>query len=212
MEEQSMADQMVREAVAAFSEPTRLQSAAAELMSSGFDRALLSMMPPNRDIERRFGPYWRVEQIADDPMTPRVGIIGSNSRAEGRGLAAGGLGYVGACVAAGVTIASGAVLPLVAAMAAVAGAGGGVIGTMLGRSYDTRYTQWWGQQQRRGGILLWVRTQDAAAEKRACEILARHGGSFVHIAEFPYREPRRRRGVSGQFAWVNKPLGEAITR
>jgi hypothetical protein len=207
-----MADQMVREAVAAFADPAHLQSAADELMVNGFDRSLLSMMPPNREIERRFGLNWRVEQVADDPATPRVGIIGPDSRAQGRGLAAGGLGYLGACVAAGITIASGAVLPLVAAMAAVAGAGGGAIGTLLGRSYDTRYTQWLGQQQRRGGILLWVRTADAEAEKRACAILARNGGSGVHIAAFPYREPRRRRGVSGQLAWVDKPLGEAITR
>jgi hypothetical protein len=207
-----MTDQMVREAVAVFADPARLQSAADELMVNGFDRSLLSMMPPNRDIERRFGPHWRIEQVADDPATSRVGLIGSTSRSEGRGAMVGGLGYLGACVAAGIAIASGAVIPLVAAVAATAGAGGGALGTLLGRSYDSRYTQWLGQQQRRGGILLWVRTPDAEAEKRACEILTRNGGSGVHITEFPYSAPRRRRGVSGQFAWVDKPLGEAISR
>ncbi|HJU15066.1 MAG TPA: hypothetical protein VJ770_01240, partial [Stellaceae bacterium] len=104
-----MADQVVREAVAAFSDPAHLQGAADELLVHGFDRASLSLMPPNREIERRFGPFWRVEQIADDPATPRTGFVGPDSRAEGRGLMASGLGYVGACLAAGITIASGAV-------------------------------------------------------------------------------------------------------
>ncbi|HZU88784.1 MAG TPA: hypothetical protein VE993_05960 [Stellaceae bacterium] len=207
-----MADQMIREAVAAFSDPARLQSAADELLVRGFDRSFLSVMPPNRDIERRFGPNWRVEQVMDDPATPRVGFVGPDSRAEGRGLAAGGLGYLGACIAAGATIATGGVLPLVIAVAAAAGAGGGALGTALGRSWNARYTEWLQQQQRRGGIPLWVRTADAEAEKRACEVLTRRGGDKVHIVELPYRAPRRRRGVSGQLAWVDKPVGEALGR
>lgn len=207
-----MADRIVRNAVAAFPDAAHLQNAADELMVRGFDRGLLSVMPPNRDIERRFGPDWCVAAVAGDPATPRVGFVGMDSRAEGRGLAAGGLGYLGAAVAAGAVIATGGALALVAGLAAAAGIGGGMIGSRLGRSLDTRYGQWLKEQQRRGGILLWVRTRDAEAEQRACEILARCGGSGVRIVAFPYRPPRRSGGVSGQLAWVDKPLGEALDR
>ena len=207
-----MADQIVREAVAAFPDTKRLQSAVDELLVSGFDRALLSVMPPNRDIERKFGPNWRVEAVMSDPATPRVGFVGLDSRTQGRGLAASGLGYLGAAVAAGAVVATGGALALVAGLAAAAGIGGGLIGSRLGRSLDTHYAQWLGQQQRRGGILLWVRTRDAEMEKRANEILARWGGSGVRIIAFPYRGARRRSGVSGELAWVNKPVSEALDR
>jgi hypothetical protein len=57
-----------------------------------------------------------------------------------------------------------------------------------------------------------VRTPNAESEKTACEILTRNSGGNVHIVERPYRPSRRRRGVSGQLAWVDKPLGEALGR
>lgn len=207
-----MADRIMRNAVAAFPDAVHLQNAADELMVRGFDRGSLSVMPPNRDIERRFGPNWRVADIAGDSATPRVGFVGLDSRAEGRGLAAGGLGYLGAAVAAGAVIATGGALALVAGLAAAAGVGGGMIGSRFGRALDTRYKQWLEEQQRRGGILLWVRTRDAEAEQRACEILTRSGGSGVRIVALRHRLPRRSGGVSGDLAWVDKPPGEAITR
>lgn len=207
-----MVDQIVREAVAAFPDAARLQGAVDELLVSGFDRALLSVIPPNRDIERKFGPNWRAENLAGDPATPRAGFIGRDSRAEGRGLAAGGLGYLGAAIAAGAVIATGGALALVAGLAAAAGIGGGVIGHRLGRSLNARHGQWLEQQQRHGGILLWVRTRDAKAERRAGEILARNGGGGVRIVALPHRAPRRRGGVSGDLAWIDKPLGEALDR
>lgn len=207
-----MADRIARDAVAAFPDAVHLQNAVDELLVSGFDRGALSVMPPNRDVERRFGPDWRVADVAGDPTPPRVGYIGFDSRAEGRGLAAGGLGYLGAAVAAGAVIATGGALALVAGLAAAAGVGGGMIGSRFGRALDTRYKHWVAEQQRRGGILLWVRTRDAEAETRACEILTRSGGSGVRIVALRHRVPRRSGGVSGDLAWVDKPLGEAITR
>lgn len=211
-EEQSMVNRTIREAVAAFSDPAHVQSAADELMVKGFDRSFLSLMPPNREIERKFGPDWRAEQIADDPATPRAGFVGSRSRSRIRGLMTGGLGYIGAAFAAGVAIASEGILPLVIAAAAAAGVGGGALGRVLSRTLGRRYDEWLHQQQERGGILLWVRTPDAEAEKTACEVLTRSGGGNVHIIERPYRPAWRRRGVSDQLAWVDKPLGEAIGR
>ncbi|HJU16898.1 MAG TPA: hypothetical protein VJ770_10555, partial [Stellaceae bacterium] len=89
---------------------------------------------------------------------------------------------------------------------------GGAIGAAFGRGARIRAEQWLQQQQRRGGILLWVRTPDAEAERRAAAILAQQGGKGVHIINLPYRPPQRRRGVSGQLAWVDKPLGETLTR
>ncbi len=41
------------------------------------------------------------------------------------------------------------------------------------------------EQLERGGVLLWVRLPDAAAEPRALDILRRHSAHDVHVHEFP---------------------------
>ena len=36
-----------------------------------------------------------------------------------------------------------------------------------------------------GGVLVWVRTRDPAAEERAQRILREHGGTEVHLHDLP---------------------------
>ena len=77
----------VREAVAVFEDEDTLVAAADELMSSGFDRADLSLVAGEETVSEKLGHiYRRVEQEEDDSELPRAAffqpesIVFSNSR------------------------------------------------------------------------------------------------------------------------------------
>jgi len=56
-------------------------------------------------------------------------------------------------------------------------------------------------QLARGGLLLWVHTNDAEHEERACRILNENGAADVHVHDLPEsqweRRPRRGKVVYG---------------
>lgn len=202
-----MTDPMVREAVGVFHDPRALQAAVDELLVSGFDRSLLSLMATSRTVERSLGHlYQRVEEIADHPDAPHVAFVGCDSRVEGQCAAAAGLAYIGAVAAAGAVVASGGALALAIACAAAAGGTGGAIGAMLARFVDGHHARRLQEQLERGGILLWVRTVNEACERKACDILARNGATGAHVHDLPARAATRDGGVSEELAWINKPL------
>ncbi|MBX6324007.1 MAG: hypothetical protein IRY94_19490, partial [Rhodospirillaceae bacterium] len=88
--------------------------------------------------------------------------------------------------------------------AAVAGGAGGLIGTLLGRALDRRHIRRLQEQLERGGILLWVRTPDAAHEVKAVDILTRHSGEDVHVHQLPgMRYDLVERGVSKELSFMN---------
>jgi len=62
---------------------------------------------------------------------------------------------------------------------------GALIGTVLTRWLGKHHAEHLQEQLDRGGLLLWVRTPDAAAEQRALEILTRHSAHDVHIHDLP---------------------------
>jgi hypothetical protein len=62
----------VREAVGVFNRPEDLQAAIDELLSSGFDRAELSLLASEHAEEEKLGHrYERVSALADEPTDPR---------------------------------------------------------------------------------------------------------------------------------------------
>ena len=175
-----------REAVAVFQDERSLQAAADELMISNFDRSYLSILAGRRTIERKTGHmYGRVTEVEDDSETPRIAYIGSNSRSEAKGIAFGGLAYVGAVAAVGVIVASGGTVATAIAGAVAVGGAGGLIGTTLALMIDRHHEQYLHDHLDRGGIVLWVKTDDAEHERRALEILERHAAEDVHIHELP---------------------------
>lgn len=181
-----MANEMVRDAVGVFHNETSLQGAADELMISGFDRSYLSILAGHRTIEKELGHmYERVTEIEDDPEIPRLAYIGSDSRTEAEAGVFGGLAYVGAVAAAGAIVASGGTITAALVGASVAGGAGGLIGAALARVIDRHHAHYLQGHLEHGGILLWVKTEDAEHEKRALEILERHSAEDAHIHEFP---------------------------
>jgi hypothetical protein len=178
--------QTVREAVGAFDNPETLQEAIDDLMSSGFDRAELSLLAAETTVEEKLGHHYeKVKDLEDEPKTARAAYVSTESIGDAEGALVGGLVYVGATAAAGAVVATGGTLAAIIAAAAVAGGAGGLIGSVLSQWLDDQQADHLQEQLNHGGLLLWVRTRDAEREKRAVQILAKHSGRDVHVHTLP---------------------------
>lgn len=170
------------EAVGVFEDADSLQQAIDELMSSGFDRAELSLLAAEETVEKELGHlYDRVQELEDDPAAPRTAYVSKESIGDAEGGLVGGLVYVGALAATGAVVASGGALAAAIAAAAAAGGAGGLIGAVLARMIEDHHARYLKEQLDRGGLLLWVRTRDGVHEKRAVEIMGRHSAHDVHL-------------------------------
>jgi hypothetical protein len=179
-------DDSTREAVGVFDDGDSLQAAIDELQSSGFDRADLSLLAGEQTVEEKLGHmYEKVADLEDDPEVPRAVYVSTESRGDAEGSVIGALMYVGAVAAAGAVLATGGALAGAIAAAAVAGGTGGVIGSFLAKIIGDRHAHYLQEQLDHGGILLWVRTRDAAHEHRARTILEKHSAHDVHLHEIP---------------------------
>jgi hypothetical protein len=172
----------VREAVGVFDNPDTLQEAIDELMSSGFDRADLSLLAAEKAVEEKLGHrYRKVAEVEDDATVPRCCYVSTESVGDAEGALVGGLMYVATGAALGAIVASGGTLAAAIAGTAAAGGAGGLIGSILAKWIGHRHAHHLQEQLDHGGLLLWARTWDAGDEKRAVEILARHSGRDVHV-------------------------------
>jgi hypothetical protein len=172
----------MREAVGSFHDERSLQAAADELMISGFDRSCLSILAARRTIEKRLGRvYERVADLADEAGVPRLACFGSDSRNEAKGALSGGLAYVGAVAAMGTVVAADGTIAAAIAAAATAGGASGLVGVALSVILERHHAEYLEEHLERGGILLWVQTENAEQERRAMEILQRHLAKDVHI-------------------------------
>jgi hypothetical protein len=176
----------IRETVGVFDRPETLQEAIDDLLSSGFDRAELSLLAGEKTVDEKLGhKYRKIAELEDDPIVPRCCYVSTESIGDAEGGLIGGLMYVGATAAAGAVVASGGTLALVIATAAVAGGVGGLFGSLLAKWVGDHHAHHLQEQLDHGGLLLWVRTWDAERETRASEILSRHSGRDVHVHTLP---------------------------
>ena len=88
--------------------------------------------------------------------------------------------------------------------AAAATGTGGLIGAGLSRLLDRHHAEYLQEQLTRGGLLLWVRTQDEAHESRATVILERHSADDVHIHDLPAAEFAFTGGVSQDTSFMKR--------
>jgi hypothetical protein len=177
--------EVVTEAVAVFHEVRELDAAVEELRQAGFKRSEISLLATEDAVARKLGHrYERVEELEDDPKAPRTAYKTRASAGDSEGVIVGSLTYLPAVVAAGTVVASAGVVAAAVTGTALAGA---LIGTVLTRWLDQHHADHLQEQLDHGGLLLWVRTADRAAEQRALEILARHSAQDVHIHELPAR-------------------------
>jgi hypothetical protein len=182
----AQSDSTHTEAVAAFNDADTLQAAIDDLLSHGFDRAEISLLASEEVVEQKLGhAYVRAEELEDDPETPTVAYVSTESVGDAEGVLVGGLVYVGAVATAGAVVASGGTLAAVIAAAAVAGGAGGLIGTALATIVGDAHANSIQKQLDHGSLLLWVRTRDKAHEAKAVDVLSRHGAHDVHVHELP---------------------------
>jgi len=171
----------VREVVGVFSDAETLQEAIDDLMSSGFDRADISLLASEETVDEKLGhKYKKVTELEDDANVPRTYYVSLESIEDAEGAVIGGLVYVGAGAAISAIFASGGTLAAAIAGGAMAGGTWGLIGAALANLIGEHHAQHLQEQLRHGGLLLWVRTWDAAREGKAKEILAKHSGRDVH--------------------------------
>jgi hypothetical protein len=174
----------IRETVAAFDDPEKLESAVSELQSNGIDRSDLSFLAHPSLAERLPGNSMR---LADDPAAPREAAVTDTDLRQGRVLGTSLAATIAALAAAGFTVTTGGVAAATVAAAAAAG-GIGAVGAVVGRKLGEDQETFLESQFAGGGVLLWVRTRDADAERRALEVLHRHS-SHVHLHDLP-AQPR----------------------
>ncbi len=185
----------IREAVAVFHDEQTMDAAIDDLEEHGFDRADISLMASEKAVEDKLGHrYQRVDEVADDPSTPRTVVVTPEERGAGEGGLIGGLAYIGAVAAAGAVVASGGTL-LPAALAALgAGAGGGVLGGVLAHRLGERHARETAEHLQHGGLLLWVHCSDEQHEKTAVEVLSRYSNDPVRVHEVPWTDPKAGQG------------------
>jgi hypothetical protein len=173
--------------VGVFKTADTLQEAIDDLMSSGFDRAELSLLAGEHTVEEKLGhKYQKVAELEDSTIAPRCCYVSTESIGDAEGGLIGGLLYVGAVAAAGAIVASGGTLAGAILGAALAGGAGGLIGSVLAKLVGDHHAHHLQEQLEHGGLLLWVRTRDAEHEKRAVDILRKHSGLDVHVHAIPW--------------------------
>ncbi|HET6469235.1 MAG TPA: hypothetical protein VFG43_12750 [Geminicoccaceae bacterium] len=175
--------QSVREAVAVFEDVSSLERAVDELREAGFAKSDISLLAGHETVERKLGHmYRRVEELEDEPAAPRTAFVSSKSLGRREDMVVGSLTYLPTLIAAGTVVASAGAVAAILAGTAV---GGALIGTALAHWMDRRHADWLQEQLDRGGILLWVRTPDEAAERNALAVLTRHSAHDIHIHTIP---------------------------
>jgi hypothetical protein len=176
----------VREAVGVFHKVDDLQVAIEALLSSGFDRAELSLLASDHAVAAKLGNVsFREAELEDDPTVPRAVYVSPAAMGAAEGGLVGALAYVGGVATAAVIALAGGPITVIVLGAVLAGGAGGLVGTGLAKWVGHRRATYFQDQIDRGGLLLWVRTWDAHREQKAVEILSHHSASDVHVHEFP---------------------------
>ncbi|HMR34278.1 MAG TPA: hypothetical protein PKA13_24705 [Geminicoccaceae bacterium] len=172
-----------REAVAVLDDVASLEKTVDDLLAAGFAEDDISLLAGHATVESKLGRmYRRVEEMEDDPKAPRTAFVSSKDFSRREGMVIASLTYVPTLIAAGTVVASAGAVAAAIAGVAVAGAS---IATLLTHWMDKRHAEWLEEQLDRGGILVWVRTPDTAAERKALEVLGRYSAHDIHVHGVP---------------------------
>ncbi len=171
----------VCEVVGVFHAADDFEAAIEELLSSGFDRAQLSLLASERAIEGKLKHRCRrVAELADDPMVSRTAYVSTAAVGDAQGALIGGLTYVGAVSAIGAVVMSGGALAATLIAAIVAGGAGTLLGSILAGLVGRHHAENLTRHIEQGGLLLWVRAWKPEDEALATSILRNYGGDDVH--------------------------------
>jgi len=169
------------EVVGVFHAGDALEAAIEALLSSGFDRAQLSLLASESAVDDKLKRHdGRIAELADDPAVPRAAYVSTAAVGDAQGALIGGLTYIGATAAIGAVVMSGGALAATLMAAMVAGGAGTLLGSVLARVVGRHHAEYLHNQIERGGLLLWVRAWEPADERLAISILREYGGDNIH--------------------------------
>jgi hypothetical protein len=175
-----------REVVGVFNDADALETAANELLASGFERARISLLAGESAIVEKLGhKYEKVEELEDNLEIPRTVYRSKESFDAGKSALLGSLASIGAVAAAGAIFASGGALAVTLGSGLIGAEVGGFLGGVLNDFVEEHHAKYLQEQLDHGGLLLWVRTMDGPEENTAKQILSRHSGRDVHAHAIP---------------------------
>ena len=170
------------EAVAVFDDAGSLYAAIDELMMNGFDRQDISLLAEEETVEAKLHDrLWRAERLEDDPDAPRAPYISEESIGAAEGALLSAPFYVAAVATAAALVTPAGSIAIAILGSTAAGAVGAAVGAALARRVGRHHARDLQEKLVHGGLLLWVRTPDEAAQDRAVGILSRHSGRDVHV-------------------------------
>jgi hypothetical protein len=161
-----------REVVGVFADPDALEAAADQLAKAGFDRQAISVLGSDEAVE-----------IEGDPRAPHASLVPHKVRDEEEAAALSVSFYVGGLAGAVAVVASGGALAFAIAAALLGGAAGISLGGLLGYAVADHHAERVAEQIAQGGVVLWVRVGDTAAEQRALAALKAAGAENLHVHE-----------------------------
>jgi hypothetical protein len=172
----------IPEAVGVFDSTQALQAAIYDLRASGFSRYDISLLGSKDDMVEKLGSaYWHAEDLEDNPDAPRAAFVSEEGIGELEGVVAGGFFFLGSYIAMAALLTPLSTLAGSIAAIAIGGGPAAVVGTLLARRVGKHHKDYYADQIRQGGILLWVRTSDKDKEDVAVKILKGHSGRDVHV-------------------------------
>lgn len=172
----------IPEAVGVFDSFEAQQAAFYDLRSVGFHHSDISLLGGQEAMEEKLGKaYWRSSDLEDDPRAPRAHFVSEEAIGELEGAIAGGFFFVGSAIAMTAMLTPASTLAASIAAIAIGGSPSAVIGAILARRIGKHHQEYYENQIRHGGILMWVRTRDKEKQDLAVKIMKGHSGRDVHV-------------------------------
>ena len=172
----------IPEAVGVFDSFQDLQAAFYDLRMVGFSRYDISLLARQEVLEEKLGDaYWQASDLEDNPEAPRASFVSEEAVGELEGAITGGFFFLGSYIAMAAMLTPASTLAASIAAIAIGGSPAAVLGTLLALRVGKQHKDYYANQIRHGGILMWVRVPDKAKEDLAVKILKGHSGRDVHV-------------------------------
>ena len=175
----------VREVTGVFHSRHALDTAANELLLTGFDRGDIDVVASLEELPKRLGPvYVAAEELADIKEAPRRPLIAREDVTTLNAVTAGTAGAVVGGATAYFMLVSGASETTAGITAVLVGLIAAAIAFLLTtrvfRHEETHGLDWLMEHR---GLILWVRVRSPEQEDVAQEILKAHGARAVRVHE-----------------------------
>lgn len=175
----------VPEVVGVFETFETMQKAIYDLMIAGFSRYDISLLGGKEAIAEKLGrSFWQAKELEDDPHAPRASFVSEEAIGELEGAIGGGFFFLGSYIAMAALLTPASTLAASIAAIAIGGGPAAVLGTLLARRVGQHHKDYYADQIRNGGILIWVRAATPERQELAMKIMQGHSGKDVHMHDW----------------------------